>query len=68
MGVTFELVRSPRHRRRLVVGALACGAVVVVVLVLAATGTGGGRTWLGRISLLVVALALARMVRQVLDG
>ncbi len=68
MGVTFELVRSPRHRRRLVVGALACGVVVVVVLVLAATGTGGGRTWLGRVSLLVVALALCAVASVLLRG
>ena len=68
MSVTFELVRSPRHRRRLVVGALACGVVVVVVLVLAATGTGGGRTWWGRLSLLVVALVLGAVVAVLLRG
>ena len=66
--MTFDLVRSPLHRRRLVAGVLACGVVVAVVLVLVATGTGGGRTWWGRLSLLVVALVVGAVAAVLLRG
>jgi hypothetical protein len=64
----FDLVRSGRHRRNLVLGAAACVVVAVGALVLIVTGAGGGRTWIGRVSLLLVVLVLAGVAGVLVRG